>query len=593
MDSVTTMEKPQKSTRRFLILSLSLLTIVPLFLLSFALTRENYSVQKSLLRENQNLMANVALERIKNYIDEQRTLLLSTLKATNLTALNSHDQNNVLTMLLSSTVNKDYGKVFQDLILLDNKGNELVHVSRTEIFIESDLGNRSDSKEYKSVTDSNEIYYSPVYFDEQTGEPLITISIPMQNLRTAQFEGALIAHLRMRYMWDVISGIKVGRSGIAYILNDKGRVVAHRNPSLVLKETYFKYDKENMISSGLNGNHVIIAGKEMVLGNVKYLIVTELPVEEAFNYFKHSLLITAVFFLLTLMAVNLLLFLLFRKIVRPVESLAQTAQSISKGQLNEKAETGGNNEFSYLADSFNYMTSRLVETIISLEENIEERKKIQEELLLSLKEKEILLKEVHHRVKNNLQVIHSLLNMQLKKMKDRGDIEMIKTSQMRIKSISLIHEKLYLSQNVAYINFKNYISDLLELLSNSYKGYAYNVSFEVMAEEIFLDLDLAISCGFIINELVTNSLKYAFPENRKGKITIKINKMEDNHIEMIIKDDGIGVDPHFEFRKTDSIGLSLVTMFSELQLGGKIELNRENGTEFKITFKDRSKSKSK
>ncbi|MDH3973278.1 MAG: cache domain-containing protein [Deltaproteobacteria bacterium] len=584
------MKKSEKSIRKFLILSLGLLSISPLILLSTLLSWDHYLSHKIHIAKIQRLMSNVALQKINNYLDQQRVLLLSTIKATNIIKLNQYEKENILSMLLSSTINKEYGKVFQDLILLDEKGFEEVHVSRTEIFIQSDLIDLSGNPGYQAIMAGAEIHYEPVYFEKGTGEPLLIVSLPLKDVRLRQIKGVLIAHIRMRYMWDVIAKIEIGDTGITYILNSENRVIAHPDPSIVLKETYFNIDNKKTISSGLDGSRVAIAQVKMMLGDEKYFIVTEVPVKEALSYMRQSLLITVIFSVITLFAAIMLIVLLLKKMVKPIETLAHTAQAISKGDFDQKANVSGNDELAYLAGSFNFMTSTLLENIESLEANIEERKEVEKKLVLSLKEKEVLLREVHHRVKNNMQIINSLLNMQIKKMDNKGDIEMVKASQMRIRSMSLIHEKLYKSERLALIDINNYISDLIALLINTYKGLSYNVNFNVDIKETFLDLDLAISCGFIINELITNSLKYGFPDEMKGNIYIKISKKEGDLIEMLVKDDGIGMSPDYDIRNSDSIGLCLVTMLSELQLGGKIELCSEEGTEFRITFKDKRKS---
>lgn len=579
----------RKSIRKFLIIYLALLSITPLIFLSSILSWENYRVNEELVREIQIVMSNVALEKIRNYLDEQRILLISTLKATHINKLDKHDKGDILSMLLSSTVNKEYGKVFQDLILLDDKGFEEVHISRTEIFTDQDLTNLAHSPEFQKIMKGDEIYFGPVYFDKHSGEPLLIISLPVKEVKTHKLSGVLVGHIRMRYMWDVIANIEIGETGLAYILNDEGRVIAHPNPSVVLKETYLSLDDRSTISRGINGESSVIAKEPLMLGSEKYFIVTELPVKEAFLNLRHSLLITILFTIITLLAAGLLIFLLFRKIVKPVEALIKTAHAISGGDFEQKAVSTGNDELATLADSFNFMTSTLLDSINSLEKNIEERKEIEDKLVLSLKEKEVLLKEVHHRVKNNMQVISSLLNMQMKKMHDKEDIEMIRATQLRIRSMSLIHEKLYRSESLAYVDFSSYINELVDLLAHSYRGYSSNVEIKVDVKDIVLELDVAISCGFIITELITNSLKYAFPEREKGLIAVKVGKVEDNNMEMIIKDDGIGMNPEIDIRNTDSVGLGLVTMFSELQLGGKIILNRDHGTEYKIIFKNRGR----
>ncbi|HYN44501.1 MAG TPA: PAS domain S-box protein [Candidatus Limnocylindrales bacterium] len=217
--------------------------------------------------------------------------------------------------------------------------------------------------------------------------------------------------------------------------------------------------------------------------------------------------------------------------------------------------------------------------------DITDRKRAEDQIKLSLKEKETLLKEIHHRVKNNMQIVSSLLDHQAQYIKDKNVIEIFTESQNRILSMSLVHEKLYQSKDLAKIDFYNYINDLAANLFQIYVVNPGKITLTMNIENIQLDIDLAIPCGLIANELVTNSLKYAFPAGTKGEITIAFSKKEENMLEFVISDDGIGFPKDLDFRKTDSLGLHLVTILAENQLHGEINLIRGKGTEFQIKFR--------
>ena len=205
---------------------------------------------------------------------------------------------------------------------------------------------------------------------------------------------------------------------------------------------------------------------------------------------------------------------------------------------------------------------------------------------VSLHEKETLLKEIHHRVKNNMQIVSSLLDHQTQFIKDKNVDEIFAESQNRIASMALVHEKLYQSKDLAKINFLDYINDLAANLFQSYAENSGKIKLNMNIENIQVDIDFAIPCGLIINELVTNSLKYAFPAGRVGEIKIVFRKTDKNMLELVISDNGIGIPPDLDFRKTGSLGLHLVTILAENQLHGKININRNEGTEFKIEFKE-------
>ncbi len=214
-----------------------------------------------------------------------------------------------------------------------------------------------------------------------------------------------------------------------------------------------------------------------------------------------------------------------------------------------------------------------------LMQDVTERRIAEERIRASLKEKEVLLKEVHHRVKNNLQIISSLLNLQSKYIKDDQALEMFKESRNRIRSMTLIHEKLYRSKDLANIDVAEYIQNLSSNLFRSYSAGRVNLRTQV--DDILLGVDTAIPCGLIINELVSNSLKHAFPE-KQGEILVNLHR-DNGKFTLIVRDNGVGFPEHVDFRNTDSLGLQLVCTLTD-QLDGDIELNRTGGTEFKITF---------
>jgi len=217
--------------------------------------------------------------------------------------------------------------------------------------------------------------------------------------------------------------------------------------------------------------------------------------------------------------------------------------------------------------------------------DITERKRAEEQIKASLKEKEILLREIHHRVKNNIQVISSLLSLQAGYITEEKYLDMFRESQNRILSMSLIHEKLYHSRDLTKIDFNDYVRDLVYDLFEYYGANTGSIALNINVENVSLGIDSAIPCGLIINELVTNSLKYAFPDGRKGELNVSLRPIDDNMIELIIGDNGIGIPEELDFRNTRSLGLHLVTILVENQLHGEINLDRSKGTEFQIKFK--------
>ena len=220
----------------------------------------------------------------------------------------------------------------------------------------------------------------------------------------------------------------------------------------------------------------------------------------------------------------------------------------------------------------------------SIIRDLTERQKADEQLKKSLQEKEVLIREVHHRVKNNMQIISSLLNLQTRYVDDEETVYLLKESQNRVKSMAMIHEKLYQSSDLNHINIFDYINSLVKDLFYSYAIPKDLIKPVIEVEEINLNIETAVPCGLIISELISNSLKYAFPKGRMGEIHVSLKLMGEKFC-LTISDDGIGLPEDFDFDKTDSLGLKLVSSLTE-QLDGELELDRNNGTKFNITFQE-------
>lgn len=216
--------------------------------------------------------------------------------------------------------------------------------------------------------------------------------------------------------------------------------------------------------------------------------------------------------------------------------------------------------------------------------DITERRKAEELVKASLKEKEVLLQEIHHRAKNNMTVITSLLQLQSGHIEDENYKEIFKNSINRIKSMALIHEKLYKSKDLANVDFNDYLKDMINSMFMSYGLSSHKVALKTDIDDVALGVDIAIPCGLIINELVSNSLKYAFPEDRDAEMEISMHRNDKAEFELTVSDNGIGMPEDVDFRKTDSLGLTLVNALVK-QLQGGIEVYKEKGTKFIITFK--------
>ena len=230
-------------------------------------------------------------------------------------------------------------------------------------------------------------------------------------------------------------------------------------------------------------------------------------------------------------------------------------------------------------------TILLAQSNQQLQQEIIERKQAETKLKNSLTEKEVLLKEIYHRVKNNLLVVSSLLEIQCSSLEDPDMIRILRNSQDRIHSMALVHEQLYRSENLKEIDLSVYIEALLEKISNSHGNLAQTIRFNTDTEAIHLNIETVNSCGLIINELVTNALEHAFVGREQGNIWLSLKRHDRGDIILTVKDDGVGVTSDFNFEEAESLGLRLVRILTK-QLEGEIELDLEQGTCFKIIFSE-------
>jgi PAS domain S-box-containing protein len=223
-----------------------------------------------------------------------------------------------------------------------------------------------------------------------------------------------------------------------------------------------------------------------------------------------------------------------------------------------------------------------IDEILGIGHDITQKKRNEDELTNSLKEKEILLKEVHHRVKNNMQVISSILSLQSAYVTDRRVLDVLRESRNRIAAMASIHERLYTTTNLSNFRFSSYIKDLAESLVNTYELSNTSVELVFSLDEVFLSLNNAIPCGLILNELISNSLKYAFEGMKYGRIDINLSS-KSGKISLSLEDNGVGISEEITAENTDTLGLQLVSTLVE-QMEGELRLERNNGTKFTISF---------
>ena len=221
--------------------------------------------------------------------------------------------------------------------------------------------------------------------------------------------------------------------------------------------------------------------------------------------------------------------------------------------------------------------------VLSAIVDISDRKHREESIQASLREKDVLLGEIHHRVKNNLQIIHSLLDLQSTNIEDEQVLGLLRESQNRIRSMALIHQTLYESKDFAQVDFRRFLDTLLSTLVSSYGVGSDRISLSIGLSNVRLPINAAIPCGLIVNELVSNALKHAFPGSRAGDISISLAQQGQDQVLLSVSDNGIGIPAGFDIDQATTLGLQLVSLLVD-QLGGTLTIKRAGPTRFQLQF---------
>ncbi len=267
-----------------------------------------------------------------------------------------------------------------------------------------------------------------------------------------------------------------------------------------------------------------------------------------------------------------------RQIARPITRLQDFAKRIAAGDLSTEVRVGGSKEIVHLSETMNWMSRRLADSRQQLESSLREQ--------AALREKEVLLREIHHRVKNNMQVLGGLIRIQCRGLESEEARAVLIESETRIRSMALLHQKLYQSESISEISLAGYVRVLVDQLRRLYGETARRVRAEVEIDDGFcLGLDTALPCGLIVNELVSNSFKYAFAPGAEGTIRVRAGRGgDDGRFVLEVADDGIGLPADFDPGARTTLGMRLVTMLVE-QLDGKLTFDGHAGSRFRLDLR--------
>jgi len=395
----------KKSIRRQLIIAFVGLAIIPLLLLGGIFSWMSYeAIQSEVLRLQSEMAGDPAVRLDSLLIEASDKLDL----AADMYFLNRQNQN-ISTVFFKLLMVWD---PFEKILLIDARGKTKLSLSRLEISSD-ERADYSGEPAFVSVQETKETYYSPVWFDEVAGEPLMTVARPLMDLRTGRSDGVLIAQIRLKVMWDMIADVKVLPGQSLYIVDANDRLVAHANPSLVLRGTTFHVPRQDGVHRGLTGEKTIMAIRTVRYGDQALNVVSEQKTSDAFALAEELLWVTAVLVVLALTAAGGLGFLVVRQIVLPVQSMARTARNVSIGDLSQRVEVRGGNELGVLAEAFNSMTTQLQALIDGLEQKVAERTEQLENAQLELLQQERLaalgkvIATIAHEIRNPLGTVNT------------------------------------------------------------------------------------------------------------------------------------------------------------------------------------------
>ncbi|MCG8618194.1 MAG: HAMP domain-containing protein, partial [Desulfobacterales bacterium] len=402
-------------------------------------------------------------------------------------------------------------------------------------------------------------YISDIFISLPMGRPTMVASAPVRN-EAGRLTGVIAAHANLETLNDIMAE----REGLSpttetYLVNKSNLLLTNTvfapdgafNKWVFGKITHLALDRQNGSGLFTDYRNIKVVGAYRWLPERKLALIVKQDMDEALaplNDLKKNIIILATCLFL---AVFFFGFVFSKRITTPLAQIVETARQIGRGKQNMYIDITGSSEIMALAAALNKMVKDLKATMVSLEE------------------KNILIKEIHHRVKNNLQMIHSILNLQLRQTTDPHVTEPIRDSQNRIASIAHVHNTLYRSEDLSTVNMREYLSGLADnLIKISGRGRS-DVKINYHIDQLVLDLDRVIACGLIVNELVTNALKYAFPENQPGIITIELTKASETQVRLLVSDNGVGI-REAEASSQKKLGRELVSLLSEGQLEGRI-----------------------
>jgi GAF domain-containing protein/HAMP domain-containing protein len=387
------------------------LAIGPLLLVGLILVQRSYTVEQEQALELQGQVAQRVSTELEAFLQDVGNEV--SLLGREMRDLGEPDRAQMMSLLLNAFSTGPYRDVYEEFSLLDEQGQEQLRLSRQEIIAADELEDRSGRPEFEQVKASRETYFSPIRFDERTGEPRLSIAIPLSKLRSVQLSGVLVADVRFKSVGDLIAGMQVSEGQTIYVVDPAGRVVAHQETSIPLQDLHLEVPEQGGRQPGLTGTDAVLGVDQIGLGEQELTVVAERPVSEALASAIDTTTTIVLTIVVTLVMAVAVGYLVVRQIVRPIQSLSTTAQAISAGDLSQQVAVTSRDEIGTLGTAFNSMTAQLRESIDTLEERVVSRTQrlemvaILSERLNTILDFDQLLLELVHQVKDTFGYYHA------------------------------------------------------------------------------------------------------------------------------------------------------------------------------------------
>lgn len=594
----------RRSIRTRLLVTLIGLAVGPLLVVGVLLDWQIFTVQQQQAIALQHEVAARESTLVAAFVQQLENDLRSLVQVRGLKELPLDQQKSFLSELLS------YRNAFDRIFLVDATGQEQAGASRTGLFTAADLRSRAQAEEFVGPTTSGRVYYSAVHTDSASGEPLMTIAVPLLNLRSGSADGVLVADVRFKPIQDLFSGVETTDQGVIYMVDSTKRVVAHVDPSVILKGTYFAPPAQDGIYTGLNGTSAVLATNSIHLGEQTFTIVTEKPTAVALALAINTLVIVTGLILIVLVIAVGVGLLGVRQIVRPIQALASTAQAIQQGDLSQKADVSSSDEFGQLARTFNAMTDAILHREKELRQQAEELRVATAKAKGSARVKGEFLANMSHELRTPLNAIIGFSDMLLMGMV--GELtEQQKHKVERLRENG--HRLLALINNV--LDLTRIEARRIEIAQKPFSPAALAkrliAQMEVLAQKNALDvktgIDPELPASLVgdeqrIEQVVVNLLSNAFKFTDQGSVALEITANRAEHTwSLSVSDTGIGIPPHAldlifeEFRQVDGsssraykgsgLGLAITRNLVRV-MDGQISVKSElgKGSTFTVTL---------